>query len=413
MSESVSRRNNCRLCGGYDLEVVLELAPTPLADSYLSAEQLGKVQSTYPLDLFLCHNCGFSQLLDVVHPQVIYYDYIYETKSSLGLVEHFQGYANEVLNDIRPANGSLVVDIGSNDGTLLKFFQSGGMRVLGIDPAHEIASRATESGIETWPMFFTSELVRKIKNERGAATIITSNNLFANVDDLASMTEGIRELLAQDGVFVFESFYLADLMQNMVFDFIYHEHLSYFSVKPLDAFFRRYGMELIDAKRIPTKGGSLRYTVQLVDGPRNMSPSIAKLIDFESNLGLDRIETYQTFTKRINKVKNELLTLLSDLKAQGKTIIGYGASATSTTLIYHFGLRDMLSFIADDNPQRHNLFSPGHHIPVLSPQVIYEQKPDYILILAWRYYEPIVKKHPAYLEQGGHFIVPLPRVEVI
>ena len=413
MNATIFRRDTCRLCGGHDLELVLQLAPTPPGDVYVPAELLDEIQGTYPLALFLCHSCGHTQLLDMVDPEILYGDYIYVTTISLGLAEHFRRYADDVLRRVNPAEGTLVVDIGSNDGTLLKFFQGRGMRVLGVDPARDIARKATESGIETLPSFFTSELAHQIKNERGPAAIITANNVFANVDDLTDMTEGIRHLLAPDGVFVFETGYLVDLIQNTLVDNIYHEHLSYYSVKPLKTFFPHHGMELIDIEHVSTKGGSLRGTVQLAGGPRTASPSVAKLVALEASLGLDRAETFKAFAARIDTVKSQLVSRLRDLKAQGKTIAAYGASVGTTTLIYYFGLGDMLSFIVDENRRRQGLFSPGYHIPVLPPQVIYERKPEYVLILAWRYAEPIVEKHQAYLEQGGHFIVPLPKIVVM
>ena len=412
MSVSVFRRETCRLCGGNDLELVLPVAPTPPGDVYVSVERLGEVQETYPLDIFLCHNCGHIQLLNVVDPEILYGNYIYKTSISLGLAEHFQRYADEVLRRVNPSKGSLVVDIGSNDGTLLRFFQERGMCILGIDPARDIARKATESGIETLPTFFTAELAHQIKNEHGPATIVTANNTFANVDDLADMTEGIRDLLVSDGVFIFETGYLVDLIQKALFDNIYHEHLGYFSVKPLEAFFRRHRLELIDIERLPTKGGSLRGTVQLAGGPRRVSPSVARLMALETNLSLDRAETFRAFAAKIDNVKNQLFSLLRNFKARGKTIAGYGASVGVTTLIYYFDLGNMLSFIVDDNPRRHNLFSPGLHILVLSPQAIYDRKPDYVVILAWRYAEPIMKKHQVFLEQGGHFIIPLPKIKV-
>ncbi|MGB7542992.1 MAG: class I SAM-dependent methyltransferase [Burkholderiales bacterium] len=412
-SASAHKRDTCRLCEGRNLELALPLTPTPLADSYVPAKLLDKAQEVYPLDLYLCRDCGHVQLLDVVHPEVIYYDYIYETKSSLGLVEHFRQYADEVLARVKPPQGALVVDLGSNDGSLLGFFKQRGMRVLGIDPAREIARRATEVGIETLPELYTRELARKLRSERGAAAIVTANNLFANVDELGSFTDAIRDLLAPDGVFIFESFYLVDWIQHMVFDFTYHEHLSYFSAKPLAKFFQRHGMELIDALRVPTKGGSVRYTVQLAGGPRPVSPSVKKLMDLETTVGSDHIKTFRAFTKKIDAAKEQLAALLRDLKAQGKTVAGYGASATTTTLVYHFGLAPSLQFMVDDYAAKQNLFSPGDHIPVLAPEELYRRKPDYVLVLAWRYFEPIVKKHQAYLKQGGHFIVPLPELKVI
>jgi len=413
MSEVAHRRDTCRLCGSRGLELVLPLTPTPLADSYIPANRLAEVQQTFPLDLYLCRDCGFLQLLDVVHPEAIYFDYIYETTSSLGLVEHFRKYADDVLAALKPAKAGLVVDVGSNDGTLLRFFKDQGMRVLGIDPAQIIARKATESGIETLPALYTAELARKISKDYGCAAIITANNLFANVDDLGSFVEAIKELLALDGVFIFESFYLVDWLQNMVFDFAYHEHLSYFSAKPLQAFFRNHGMQLINVDRVPTKGGSVRYTAQLAGGPRTVSSSVAKLVTLETDLGTDRADTYHAFAAKIDLVKNQLLGILDDIKAKGKTIAGYGASATTTTLIYHFGLGKFLNFIVDDYPSKQNLYSPGYHIPVLHPQAIYERKPDNVVILAWRYFEPIVKKHQAYLDHGGHFIIPLPSVQIL
>lgn len=413
MVATVFRRNICRLCGGNDLESVLKLAPTPAGDAYVPLECLNEAQEIFPLDLFLCQTCGGIQLLDVVDPAILYGNYIYETSISLGLAEHYHRYADEVMNYIKPSKGALVVDIGSNDGTLLKFFRDHGMCVLGIDPARDIAKKATESGIETKPDFFTIELARQIKNERGSAAIITANNVFANVDNLSDMIMGIRELLAPEGVFILETSYLVDVIQKNLLETIFHEHLSYFSVKPLEAFFRRSGMELIDVKRIPTKGGSLRCIVQLKGGRRTISPSVAQLIDLETKLGIDRVDIFRDLSTEIDTLKKQLLSFLRDLKAQGKTIAGYGASVGVTTLIYLFDLADMLSFIVDDNPSKQNLFSPGHHISVIPSQSIYERKPDYVLILAWGYSEPIMRKHQAYLKQGGHFIIPLPEMRVI
>jgi len=388
------------------------LTPAPIVDAYVPAARLQEAQPAYPLDLFLCRGCGHAQLLHVVDPELLYVNYLYVTTSSLGLPEHFQRYADDVVARVRPAAGALVVDIGSNDGTLLRTFKRHGLRVLGIDPAREIAAHASASGIDTLPIFFTAKQAGDIRRERGPAAIVTVNNLFANVDDLVDMTTGIRELLAPDGVLIFESFYLADVIQHMVFDFIYHEHLSAFSVKPVVAFFRRYGMELIDAQRVPTKGGSLRYTVQLAGGPRQVSPSVDALMRFEDHLGLHRPEIFKRFTAEIDQAKHQLRDDLQQRTAQGHTIAGYGASATTTVLMYHFGLREFLSVIADDNPTRQGLFSPGCHIPVVSPQILYEHQPDNVLVLAWRYADPIMKKHQAYRARGGRFIVPLPCLKV-
>jgi hypothetical protein len=296
---------------------------------------------------------------------------------------------------------------------LLQGFKKQGFRVLGIDPAEEIARLATLSGIETIPDFFTLKLAGFLRKKYGPATVVTANNLIANIDDLNEFTKGVKGLLSPDGVFIFESFYLLDLIQHMVFDFIYHEHLSYFSVKPLMTFFQRHNMELIDILRVPTKGGSLRYTVQLNGGPRKISPSVAKLISLETNIGLHNIQTFKTFAQRIHKAKIELLTLLHKIIKQKKSIAGFGASATTTSLLYHFDLNDKLRFLIDDYPKKQYTFSPGYHIPVLPSDVIYTRKPDYIVLLAWRYFQPIIEKNIRFQHQGGHFIVPLPKLRVI
>ena len=407
------QRDTCRLCQSKNLEVVLSLEPTPLCDAYVLAERLKEVQETYPLDLYLCRDCGYVHLTYVVDPENIYTDYLYVTTSSMGLADHFQLYSKEVLRRLNPISDSLIIDLGSNDGTLLSFFKKQGMRVLGIEPAREIATKTTNLGVETLPEFFTSELADKIEEKYGFAKIITINNLFANIDDLDDTVEGVCKLLSPDGVFVMESSYLGDMIKNMVFDFIYHEHLSYFSVKPLLKFLDRFNMELIDVQRVPTKGGSLRYYIQKKGGPRAVSAFVDEMVVYENDHRLDLVETYETFSNEINARKSDLTNMISKLQKEGKTFAGFGGSATTTTLMYHFDLCDKIEYIVDDNPAKHNTYSPGCHIPVLSSEEIYERKPGYVIMFAWRYFEPITKKHQRFLDQGGHFIVPLPELEVI
>jgi len=412
MSVAVSRHQRCRLCGS-ELELALSLAPTPVGEKLVPRERLNGPDATYPLDLGLCRGCGHAQLLDVIHPELLYADYIYESMSSLGLAEHFQRYADEVLARVAPASGSLIVDIGSNDGTLLKGFKASGLCVLGVDPARAIAQKTSAAGIETLPAFFTPELARRIRMEYGPATIVTANNVFANIDHLIELVGAIRGLLAPEGVFVFETSYLTDVLQKTLLETCFHEHLSYFSVKPLEAFFRRQGMVMIAVDRVPTKGGSIRGTVQLAGGRRPISPSVAELLVLETRLGVQRPESFQAFAATIDRVKHQLLGLLRQAAVQGKTVAGYGATVGGVTLTYQFELGPLLRFLVDDNPRRQHLFSPGHHLPVLSPEALLERKPDYVLILAPGYAEPIIQKRQAYLKQGGCFIVPLPSMRVI
>jgi SAM-dependent methyltransferase len=413
MSELVYRRDDCRLCHGTNLELVLPLAPSPLPDAYVPESLLDVPQPSYPLDLYLCRDCGFAQLLEIAQPAAIYVDYIYETISSLGLVDHFAAYAQDVVDRISPAPGSLVVDIGSNDGTLLRSFQRRGFTVLGIDPARAIAQAATEEGIETLPAFFTVELAQSLAAERGHAAVITANNVIANIDDLDEVLTAVRELLAPDGAFVFESFYLGDLIRNMVFDFIYHEHISAFAVRPVEQFARRFGLELVDVQRVPTKGGSLRYTIQPEGGPRRATADVAELAAQEAAEGLDRPEIFAAFVDRIERVKRDVLAHLEPLHDQGKRIVGYGASATTTTLLHHFDLGGLIEYLVDDYGAKQGLYSPGLHLPVVPSEALYDRKPEVALICAWRYVDPIVQKHARYLEQGGQFVVPMPELDVV
>ncbi|MGY9063567.1 MAG: SAM-dependent methyltransferase, partial [Rhodospirillales bacterium] len=240
---------------------------------------------------------------------------------------------------------------------------------------------------------------------------ITANNVFAHADDLVGIVQGVWDLLAPEGVFVFEVSYLVDVFEKTLFDTIYHEHVAYHSVKPLQQFFADNGMELISAERIDTHGGSLRGVAQLKSGPHSKQPSVDKMIALEASLGLDQAKTFEAFGRHIDEIKAELTGLLKSLKSEGKTIAGFGAPAKATTLMYHFGIGpDIIDFIVDDSPLKQNLYAPGLHIPVLPSQAIYDKKPDAVVILAWNFAEPIMKNHARYLEQGGQFIVPLPKV---
>jgi len=373
------------------------------------------MQESHPLNLYLCATCGHAQLLDVIDPAVLYRDYIYVTTSSMGLSDHFRGYASHVVEKLKPGPGVLVVDIGSNDGTLLRHFQALGFRGLGVEPAQEIARAAIQSGVETQPEFFTPRLAASLRASHGPAGLITMNNLFANIDDLKGTVTGVRDLLAPDGVFVFETFYFLDYLQNLVFDFMYHEHLSYFTVRPLQHFFASLGMELFDLERVPTKGGSLRCFVQHGGGPRVVSPAVVDLAAEEEALGLQNpgSDVFQTFRARIETQRELVVAELSRLRADGKRIAGYGASATTTTLIYHFGITGQIDYLIDDNPAKQHTLSPGCHLPVYDSTAVAALKPDVILILAWRYSDAIMAQQRAFHERGGRFLIPLPECRLL
>lgn len=413
MNKLYRRRESCRLCGGTDLTLVLSLTPTPPANAFVAKSALNDTQEFFPLDLFFCKSCTHVQLLDIVDPSVLFADYVYVSGISPVFVEHFKKYAAYVLSRFQPPADSLVVDIGSNDGTLLSIFKDAGMTVLGIDPARDIAAQANQNGIETKTNFFTKTLAKRIAGSRGPASIITANNVFAHADDLIGIVEGIHTLMAPGGVFVFEVSYLLDVYEQTLFDTIYHEHLAYHSVKPLISFFQAHGLELIEAERVSSHGGSLRGIVQHASGPHSVGSSIAQRLAEEDRLKLDKSSTLQQFAANIERNKQDLIGVLGDLKDQGKSIAGFGAPAKATTLMYHFGLGpEVIDFIVDDNPLKQGLYTPGHHIPVLPSSALYEQNPDFALILAWNFAEPIMNNHQKFQQAGGQFIVPLPRVQV-
>ena len=408
------RRSDCRLCASERLTPVLSLTPTPPANAFVVPADLDQPQDVFPLDVYFCEACSHVQLLDVVNPEILFADYVYASGTSPVFVQHFKDYASYVAQRFVGVElKGLTLDIGSNDGTLLRQFKDLGMDVLGIDPAQDIAARATANGIETWSEFFTLDTAQRIVTNKQRARIITANNVFAHADDLRAIVEAIKKVLAPDGVFVFEVSYLSDVIEKTLFDTIYHEHLAYHSVKPLATFFQSQGMHLLAVERVSSHGGSLRGFVQFADGPFEGNRSVAEFISDEQSAGLHEAKTFQVFGDKINQVKAELLDILMGLKRQGKTLAGFGAPAKATTLMYHFGLGpDVFDFIIDDSPLKQGLLTPGLHIPVISSEALYTEPPDAVVILAWNFADPIRRNHTKYLKQGGRFIVPLPTIEI-
>lgn len=402
-------RSDCRLCGSTSLELVLPILPSAIGDAFVSKDQLGEPQELFPLDTYLCLECGHLQNLDVVDPEILFRNYTYRTSASLGLVDHFRKYAKAVVEGLQISPGSLVVEIGSNDGSLLKAYQAHGLRVQGVDPAKSIAASATAEGVRTMPEFFTSAIARAILAESGPAALVCANNVFAHADNIADIVTGISSLLAADGAFVFEVSYVPDIIDNFVFDTIYHEHVSHHALIPLERLFNALDMTLFDAERVSTKGGSIRGFAQpLSTGKRPKTERLGQMVKEEDRRGIQRPEIYRAFYQAIEKRKQAVLDYVDEAIAQGKTVAGYGASTTTTTLLYHFELQTRLKFIVDDNPVKYDLYSPGAHIPVHPSSALYSLKPDLVVILAWQYAAAIGGKHSKFTESGGRFLVPLP-----
>ena len=408
-------RDTCRMCDGTSLTKVVELTPTPPGNDFLTKEEIGRDEPVYPLDLYFCEDCHHVQLGHVVDPKILYQkNYTYVSATSAHFVNHLQSYATDMIKRFNLKPGALVSDIGSNDGTCLSFFKDAGMKVVGVDPAKDIALRATKEGIETIGDFFSYTLALELREKYGPANYITSHNACAHIDNLMDVVKGVEHWLAEDGVFVLEVGYLVDVYSNTWFDTIYHEHVDFHTVAPFEKLFERVGMEVIGVQRISPQGGSIRVMTQKKGGRLQRDASVDEFITLEHELGLDKAETLREFDKKISLVRDNLQKLIRSLKADGKTIAGFGAPTKATTLMAHFGLDEsVLDFIVDDNPLKQGLFTPITHIPVLSAEALYERRPDYVLILAWNFAEPIMKMHEKYKNEVGQFILPMPIPQIV
>lgn len=389
----------------------LQLTATPQANAFVASSELAKSQVRYPLTLKFCADCGHLQLVDIIDPEILFRDYVYVSGTSPSFVAHFERYAASICERLTLTENDLVLDIGSNDGTLLKQFQKRGIGVLGIDPAEAISKSANDSGVPTLCAFFSPATAAGICAERGHAKVITANNVFAHIDDLTSVVKGVRELLSPDGLFVFEVSYLVDVYQGTLFDTIYHEHLDYHRVGPLRRFFDRFGMTLVDAERVSTHGGSLRGFARV--GKHSVSDAIEALESLETQLGLNDVETFRKLQQRIEQTGQELSSLLSGLRDAGRSIAAYGAPAKATTLMHQFGLSSsIISYVIDDSPWKQGLFTPGLGLPVVSADILSDDPPDYLVVLAWNFADPIIAKNTQFAEEGGRFIVPLPTLQI-
>jgi len=417
MSNLVEVRKTCRLCNSSEIVLSVPLAHVPIVSPNVGkqVDESGKqlTQIVAPLDNYLCMNCGLNQLVHVVDSSLIYRDYLYRTSISLGLREHFGGLADSVISRMNIISDDLVCEFGSNDGTLLRFFKDKGIGVQGVDPAVQIAQEATSSGVPTLPEFFNVKIAEQILAERQPAKAIIANNAMANIDDLGEILHGVKTLLASDGAFVFETQYALDMFENTLLDVIYHEHISTFSVAPVVKAFKMHGLEVFDTERIETKGGSIRIWVQHEGGPQPISDRVDELVNLEKETGLYDLEYHGRFARRVAAIKDELHSQIKSVRDKGGKIGAYGTSVGSAALIHQFELEQHIDVLFDDKPFKDRLQGPGYDLPVMTADGVYEVMPDLIIILAWRYADPIMSKHEKFIENDGTFIVPLPEIRII
>ena len=404
----------CRICKNKKLEKILDLGEMPLANAFLDKNQIGQKEVSYPLRVVWCESCGLLQIDEIVPPEILFKNYIYVSGTSEALRKHFEGLVTKVVINFKLSNESLIVDIGSNDGTLLKEFKKIDLKVIGVEPAVNIAKIAEESGVKTINDFFSEDVAKKIVKENGKADAIIATNVFAHIFDLDELLKGVSYLLKDDGIFVIEVPYLVDLLENVEFDTIYHEHLSYFAVRPLKRLFEERDFKIVNIGRIKIHGGTIRVLVSKKKSRYNINENVNRLISLEIEKGLHEVTVYKEFTGRIEKLKEDLVSLLQRLKSENKKVIGYGAAAKGNTLLNYYRIGpELIDFIVDLSPMKQNKFTPGTHISIFSPERIYEAKPDYMLILAWNFANEIMKQQTKFKEMGGKFIIPLPEVKIV
>jgi hypothetical protein len=398
----------CRSCGGDRLETFLELGEMPLPDALLAAGELDGPEPRFPLDVAFCPDCSLVQILEEVPPEQLFVDnYLYFSSFSDDLMRHSRDHAARLIAERGLGPQSLVVEIASNDGYLLRNFVERGVPVLGIDPAPTQAVAAEEVGVPTLTEFFDADLASRLRAEGKRADVIIANNVMAHTSTLNSFVEGLSILLADDGVATIENTYVQDLIDHCEFDTIYHEHFCYFSCSAVDALMRRHGLFLNAVEPFPTlQGGTLRWHV----GAReDVQPSARAFLEAEREQGLTGFDYYREFGARVETIKFELLALLRSLKAEGKSIAAYGAAAKGSTLLNYFGIDgELVDFVADRNVHKHGLFMPGMHIPIHGPERLLEDAPDYVLLLAWNYKDEVMRQQDEYIGRGGRFIVPIP-----
>jgi len=386
----------------------------PLANSFVPSPDAFALEPRYPLDVSFCRTCSLMQLLDVIAPEVLFRHYVYVTGTSETIAAHNRQYAGTLVDRLHVGADDLVVEVASNDGSLLKCFQPYGVRTLGIEPATNIAEMARADGIHTVDCFFSGPAARRIRETHGPARAVIANNVLAHVDDPQDFLAGCKALLAEQGRVVIEVPYVRDLLERLEYDTIYHEHLCYFSVSTLVRLCDAVGLSIVRMEHVPVHGGSLRMYAGARDEWGPHASDVLAWTDEERRLGLGGLAHYERFAAGVSASRRAILALLESLRSEGKMVAAYGAPAKGNTLLNYCGIDTrLLSYTVDKNPLKVGQYTPGMHIPVLPVSTLIERQPDFVLILAWNFAEEIMRQQEEYRQRGGRFILPIPAPRVV
>lgn len=409
------RKLLCRYCDSKLEAPFLDLGLSPLANSLVSEDEADKQEFVCPLALTFCHLCGLVQLSHVVPPNLMFSNYLYVSSTTQTFQKHFAEYAKTVREIITHKSKPLAIDIGSNDGLLVSNYRAEGMEAVGIEPAKNLSDEANQAGIQTINRYFDKECVNEVIKRFGRkADVISGNNVFAHIDDVQAVCKNVSNLLSDKGIFVIEFPYLVAMCEQMLFDMIYHEHLSYISVIALSFLLKQHDFEIFDIRKVASHGGSLRVFIQKQNAGHPVSNEVNKLLADEKAKGYFSDSIYAQFARHVASVKKELVQWIDRIRAEGKSIAGYGAPAKASTLINYCGLnRSHIEFIVDDNPLKQDRLIPGAKIPIVPSTYLNQHPPHYVLIFAWNFAPEIIQKIGSLQERGVKFIIPLPRPRIV
>lgn len=400
----------CRGCGQREVEEFIDLGSQPHCNRLIPRKKMRLSEPIFPLRVGFCTNCTLVQIDHTIPKEEMFSDYPYVSGTTDTLINHFKLTAERLAHEYKLGEQDLVVDIGSNDGTWLSKFQSCGVQVLGIDPAENVADLALEKGVPTWVRFFNEDTASKIIREKGHASLVTAAGVFFHLEELHSVVRGVKELLTENGVFVVQAIYLGGMIENVAFDQIYHEHLVYYTLKSIEALFNRHDLEVFDVRLLPIHGGTIEVHVAQ-KGRRSINASVCALRNEESQKGYGELSTYTTFAKQVWELRDNLMFLLNNYKAEGKTVYAFGAPAKGATLLNSFGITsELVQFATERNPMKVGYLMPGSRIPIIDEK---DQSPDAFLVLAWNFIDEFIKREVDYLRSGGEFIVPVPELKVL